>query len=127
MFRSTFIIQILFRSFNFCNQNVLALHISFQKRFRGEKKSKIKVWSKQCHKLEKKHGFRNCVVLPTQKIRPRLSPMPCLLQPTWIDPQVQLEHVPSMLQGVCQGYWFQEVGLIANNMYVILLSKINFS
>ena len=54
MFRSIFITQILFRSFNFCNQNVLALHISFQKRFRGEKKSQIKVWSKQCHKLEKK-------------------------------------------------------------------------
>ena len=26
----------------------------FKKRFRGEKKSRIKVWSKQCHKLEKK-------------------------------------------------------------------------
>ena len=54
MFRSIFIIQILFRSFNFCNQNILALHISFQKRFRGEKKSQIKVWSKQYHKVEKK-------------------------------------------------------------------------
>ena len=28
-----------------------------------------------------------------------------------------------MLQGVCQGYWFQEVGLIVNNMSVALLSK----
>ena len=44
-----------------------------------------------------------------------------------IDSHVQFEYKPSMLQGVRQGYWFQEVGLIVNNMYVALLSKINDS
>merc|ERR1712203_1097725 len=76
--------------------------------------------SKQCQKLFchftklqiRQNGFRNCVVLSPQEIRPRLTSMPCLLKPTWNDPQVQLEHVPSVLQGVRQGYWFQEVGLI---------------
>ena len=49
---------------------------------------------------------------------------PCLLQSTWFDPQVQLEHVPSVLQGVRQGYWFQEVGLI---LQYVLLTKIHNS
>ena len=36
---------------------------------------------------------------------------PCVLQPSWLDPQVQPEHVSSVLQGIRQGHRIQEARL----------------
>ena len=57
------------------------------------------------------HGFRRYPLLQAFQILPKLLQLSRLLQQKWSNRQVLSGHVPSLLQGICQGHSYQEAGL----------------
>merc|ERR1712018_456905 len=69
------------------------------------------VFIKRNKRLYHQNGTRKHLVLKTKKVWTRISLLPSLLQQTWFNPKIPLEHVPSVLQRIRQRHRLQEAKL----------------
>jgi hypothetical protein len=124
MFRSKFIIQILFRSFNFCNQTFLRYMSHFKNNFMVNR-SLSKFLIKTVSKIREKWVSKLCgTPVPGNTAKalanavPALTVMDWYASTTWTCAVNALGSMPRILDSRS---W------INCKQYVILLSKINYS
>merc|ERR1711997_1438308 len=52
------------------------------------------------------------LIFSAKEVWTRFTKMQSLLQWTWANSQISIEHVSAMLQRVCKGHWIQETRLM---------------